>query len=208
MELYERIEQLIVTFRPVFSREATFHWFVLLLWGALLTTQPPAVTSYLNALGLSAEYYGHALHWFHSSGYEMDRVCRRWGQWLSNQPYGYRLKGHRVYVGDGIKVSKEGRKMPGVKGLHQESENISKPEWIRGHYFSALGLLIGLDSALFVSLIALKLHDGIVATTEEAELRLTEKMAELCVAYMVQGSYVVFDLPPKKWTFPISRNAG
>ena len=193
MELYQRIEQLIVIFRPAFSRDATFHWFVLLLWGALLTTQPPAVTSYLNALGLGAEYYSQALHWFHSSGYEMDRVSRRWGRWLSHQTDGYRLKGRRVYVGDGIKVSKEGRKMPGVKGLHQESDNISKPEWIRGHYFSALGLLIGLDSALFVSLIALKLHDGIVTTTDDEESRLTEKMAQLCVTHMSQGSYAVLD---------------
>lgn len=44
---------------------------------------------------------------------------------------------------DGIKVSKEGRQMPGVKRLHQESANVNKPEWIRGHYFSALGLLLG-----------------------------------------------------------------
>ena len=104
MELFERIEQIIVTFRPAFSRKATFEWFVLLLWGALLTTQPPAVTSYLNALGLGAEYYSQALHWFHSSGYEMDRVCRRWGRWLTHQTNGYRLRGHRVYVGDGIKA--------------------------------------------------------------------------------------------------------
>ena len=43
-----------------------------------------------------------------------------------------------MYVGDGIKVGKEGRKMLGVKRLHQESEDVSKPEWIRGHYFNAL----------------------------------------------------------------------
>jgi hypothetical protein len=49
MELYKRLEQIIVKLRPAFNREATFEWFVLLLWGVLLTTQPPAVTSYLNA---------------------------------------------------------------------------------------------------------------------------------------------------------------
>ena len=57
-------------------------------------------------------------------------------------------KGQRVYVGDGIKVGQEGRKMPGVKRLHQESEDVSKPEWIRGHYFSALGLLLSAEKAL------------------------------------------------------------
>jgi len=31
-------------------------------------------------------------------------------------------------------VRKEGRKMPAVKKRHLESDNTSKPDWIRGHY--------------------------------------------------------------------------
>ena len=64
MKLYERIEEILVALHPAFRREATFEWFVLLFWGVLLTTQPPAVTSYLNAIGLSEAYYtppGHRL---------------------------------------------------------------------------------------------------------------------------------------------------
>ena len=129
MELYERIEQITVTFRPAFNRELTFEWFVILLWGVLLTTQPLAVTSYLNTLSIGAEYYNHALHWFHLSGYEIDCLCRCWGRWLSAHPDTYRLNGKRVYVRDGIKVSQEGRKIPGGKRLHQESETLSKPEY-------------------------------------------------------------------------------
>ncbi len=40
-----------------------------------------------------------------------DRLCQCWGEWLEKHPNARRLKGQRVYVGDGIKVSKEGRKM-------------------------------------------------------------------------------------------------
>ena len=143
MELYKRIEPIIVKLRPAFNREATFEWFVLLLWGVLLTTQPPAVTSYLNALGLGEGYYHQALHWFHSTAFSLDDLCARWGRWLREHPNTQRLKGQQVYVGDGIKVSKEGRKMPGVKGLHQESEDVSKPEWIRGHYRECVGVVAG-----------------------------------------------------------------
>lgn len=114
MELYQRLEQIVVKLRPAFSREAPFEWFVLLLWGVLLTTQPPAVTSYLNALGLGEAYYHQALHWFASSALRIDDLCYRWGRWLSGHPKNRPLKEQRVYVGDGIKVSKEGRKMPGV----------------------------------------------------------------------------------------------
>ncbi len=192
-ELYQRLEQIMVQFRPVFRREATFEWFVLLLWGILLSRQPPAVTSYLNALGLGERYYHQALHWFNSSAFSVDTLCDSWGEWLKKHVACHRLKGQRVYVGDGIKVGKEGRKMPGVKGLHQESEDVSKPEWIRGHYFSALGLLLSAEKALFATLIVLKVHDGIEEIEEDAALTLVDKMALLCVNYMEKGSYALLD---------------
>lgn len=193
MELYERLEQIMIKLRPAFSRQATFEWFVLLLWGVLLSTQPPAITSYLNALGLSEGYYAQALHWFHSNGFSIDDLCYRWGCWLREHPHVRRLKGQPVYVGDGVKVGKEGRKMPGVKRLHQESEDVSKPKWIRGHYFSALGLLLGAGGALFATPIGLKLHDGIEAVEADAQTTLVEKMATLCVQFMVKGGYAVLD---------------
>jgi len=47
-----------------------------------------------------------------------------------------------VFVADGIKIPKEGRKVPAVKKLFQQSENNSKPTFIFGHSFEALGLLV------------------------------------------------------------------
>jgi hypothetical protein len=138
MELYERLEQILRELRAAFKREATYEWFVLLIWGVILTTQEPGVTSYVNALGLSEAYYGQALHWFSSRAFKIQKLCGVWGEWLRDHPNRHELRGQLVYVGDGVKVGKEGRKMPGVKKLHQESEDTSKPEWIRGHYFSAL----------------------------------------------------------------------
>lgn len=194
MKLYQRIEQILLQFRPVFSREATFKWFVLLFWSVVLSTQSPAVTSYLNALGLGEGYYHQALHWFHSSAFCVDSLCTAWGEWLSEHRFVSRLQGERLYVGDGIKVGKEGRKMPGVKGLHQESTDVSKPEWIRGHYFNALGLLMGSSAAVFAVPIAFKLHDGIEASDAESQtLTLVDKMARLCIRYIRAGSYVVLD---------------
>jgi hypothetical protein len=200
MELYQRLEQILGELRPVFSREATFRWFVLLVWGVLLNTQPPAVTSYVNAIGLSEGYYQQALHWFESSAFSATLLCAHWGQWLSQHPNVYRLKGQRVYVGDGIKVAKEGRQMPGVKGLHQESEDVNKPEWIRGHYFNALGVLLGAGTACFAVPLMLRLHDGIATTqTTQTESKpkkkttLVTKMADLCTTYATVGSYIVLD---------------
>ena len=192
MELYARIEQILKQLQPAFSREVPFEWFVLLRWGLLLSHQPAAVTSYVNGLGLDESCYGAALHWFHSTAFRMDDVCHRWGQWLSSHTAAQRLQGQLVYLGDGIKVGKEGRKMPGVKGLHQESADVNKPEWIRGHYFSALGLLLGQGKALFSAPIVLKLHDGIDPLAL-SKLTLVDKMAAVCVLYMEKGSYAILD---------------
>ena len=193
MELYNRLEQIMLEMRPAFSREATFEWFVLLLWGALLTTQPPAVTSYINALGLNESYYHQSLHWFHSSAFQVEQLCYQWNQWLERHPMTHQLNGQRVYVGDGIKVGKEGLKMPGVKGLHQESEDVSKPEWLRGHYFSAFGLLLGEAKALFAVPIIIQMHDGIEPLEANDDGTLVDKMATLCVQFAAQGSYVLLD---------------
>ena len=48
MELYARIEQILLKLRPAFSRDVLFELFVLLIWGLILSHQPPAVTSYVN----------------------------------------------------------------------------------------------------------------------------------------------------------------
>jgi hypothetical protein len=50
-------------------------------------------------------------------------LWKSWGKWLAGHPSVRRLNGQLVYVGDGIKVGKEGNKMPGVKRLPQESMN-------------------------------------------------------------------------------------
>jgi hypothetical protein len=78
MKLYQRIEQILLQFRPVFGREVTFEWFVLLFWDRVLNTQAPAVTSYLNALGLGEGYYHQALHGFDSSAFSADAPGAAW----------------------------------------------------------------------------------------------------------------------------------
>jgi hypothetical protein len=44
------------------------------------------------------------------------------------------INGRCVIAGDGIKIEKEGKKMPGVKLLHQSSESNNKADYIMGMY--------------------------------------------------------------------------
>ncbi|MHA6529649.1 hypothetical protein [Paenibacillus sp. BAC0078] len=66
-----------------------------------------------------------------------------------------------VLVGDGMKQAKEGRRMPGVKKLHQEYENVSKGEYIFGHLFGAIGILISDSRKWFCLPLFMNLQDGI-----------------------------------------------
>ena len=67
-------------------------------------------------------------------------------------------------VGDGVKECKEGRYMPGVKKLHQESENSAKGEYIFGHMFGGIGILIGdISQKMYCVLVSMRLHDGLRA---------------------------------------------
>ena len=65
-----------------------------------------------------------------------------------------------ILIGDGVKQSKEGRKMPGVKRLHQESENSGKAEYIFGHMLGAIGVLVGNVEKLFCLPLSASLQDG------------------------------------------------
>lgn len=51
--------------------------------------------------------------------------------------------------------------MPGVKKLHQESENVSKGEYIFGHLFGAIGILAGTPRKWFCLPLFINLQDGI-----------------------------------------------
>ena len=82
--------------------------------------------------------------------------------------------------------------MPGVKKLHQESENLNKKEWIRGHYFGCLCLLLGEGNALFAVPLILRVQDGLQQGAQQTNT-LVEKMADICVGLAKQGSYIVLD---------------
>jgi hypothetical protein len=65
-----------------------------------------------------------------------------------------------ILIGDGVKQSKEAKKMPGVKRLHQESENSGKAEYIHGHMYGVVGVIVGSIEKMFCLPLSASLHDG------------------------------------------------
>jgi hypothetical protein len=72
----------------------------------------------------------------------------------------FREEGKPILVGDGVKQGKEGKRMPCVKRLFQESEDSSKPMYLFGHMYGAIGVLVGSIEKLFCVPLSICIHDG------------------------------------------------
>lgn len=155
------IDEVLSSFRPCFSRKAAFEWFVVIIFGLMVRPDHLGLTAIIRGLALHPHHYESMIHFFRSSAWSLDslrlawfNVVRRWAPMLY-------VHGQVVLVGDGMKQAKEGRRMPGVKKLHQESENSSKGEYIFGHLFGAIGILAGSQCKWFCMPLFMNLQDGI-----------------------------------------------
>jgi hypothetical protein len=154
---------ILMTFREAFPRGATFCWFVVAVFGFIIRLDHHGVSSNIRWLGVRPDLYETFLAFFRSGAVKLDNVLRHW-QLLVTRRYAVRTQsGAFVLLGDGIKTAKEAEYMPGVKKLHQESENSGKAPWIFGHHFGVVGMLAGGMDKLFCIPLAAELHEGATA---------------------------------------------
>ena len=97
------------------------------------------------------------IHFFHTNSWNVSLLSKKWVQIVKASAPTYVEDDMYVIIGDGVKQSKEARKMPGVKRLHQESENSSKSEYI----FGSLGILIGNANKMFCAPVSATIQDGV-----------------------------------------------
>ena len=125
------------------SALSNIRWFVTITVGLMLRSDKLGVTSVIRDLALCPGCYDSMIHFFRASSWSLDSLRRCWFSAVRQYAPLYKEGNLHILVGDGVKQSKEGRRMPGVKKLFQESENSAKPEYIHGHMFGGLGILAG-----------------------------------------------------------------
>lgn len=157
------MNEILCAFRACFSRAAAFEWFVVLVVGLMVRSDHLGVTSIIRELALHPRHYESMLHFFRSSAWSLESLRRTWLETVRRFAPLMVVRGRVVLVGDGMKQAKEGRHMPGVKRLHQESENVSKSEYIFGHLFGAIGILAGTPQKWFCLPLFMNLQDGVKA---------------------------------------------
>ena len=160
------IENILCHFESCFSRRAAFRWFVAIIAGLMLRSDKLGVTSIIRDLALAPGCYEPMLHFFRASSWSLEDIRKCWHSAVSRYAPLYKEGNLHVLVGDGVKQSKEGRRMPGVKKLFQESGNSAKPRFIHGHMFGGLGILAGSIRNWACIPLSIRLHDGLQAARE------------------------------------------
>ena len=180
--------------QPAFSRWRTFVWFTVCVAGLSVRADKLGVTSIVRALGLDGKYYDNLLDNLHSTGVKLDALSATWAKVVLRVfPGLVRVNGRLVLVGDGIKVGKQGRKMPGVKSLHQESESNTKAEYIMGHSFQAVSILVQSALSIFAVPLAARIHEGIVETNRDRRTLMDKMIALLAIVDIEEPYYFVAD---------------
>ena len=160
------IDKVLCYFESCFSRRAAFHWFVTIIIRLMLRSDKLALTSLIRDLALNPGCYLSMLNFFRASSWSLDEIRQRWFFAVKELMPLYKECDFHVLVGDGVKQAKDGRRMPGVKKLFQESENSLKPEFIHGHMFGGLGILAGSVRNWACIPLSIRLHDGLQAAKD------------------------------------------
>jgi hypothetical protein len=185
---------LVCDLRSACARTRTFLWMALCLAGMSIRKDLLGVTSIVRALGLAPACYDRLLDLFHSPSLDLNKLTRAWCALVFRAHPGIlRVNGRPVLVGDGIKVAKAGRKMPGVKKLHQPSESNTKPEFIFGHSCQAVALLVHALSSVFALPLAGRIHEGTVFSNRDHRTLLDKMILLLDSLGIQQPFYFVAD---------------
>jgi len=154
------IHEILFSFYPCFSRAAAFEWFVVVVIGFMVRSDSLGITSIIRDLSLNPSLYLCLEHFFRASSWEWDSLFYAWVKTVASKAPLLRIAGRVLLIGDGTKRAADGKHMPCVKKMVQESESASKPEFIHGHFFGAVGILIGSALKSFCLPLSIQIHDG------------------------------------------------
>jgi len=182
--------------RPAFSRGSTYLWFVVCVAGLSVRTDPLGLSSVVRALGLD----GHRSHAsllgnIHSSGVHLERLNRAWTRAVFHL-FAARLErvnGRPMLLADGKKIAKSGKKMPGVRSLHQQSESNTKPSFVMGHSAQAVSILARAGESMLPVPLGVQIHEGTVFSNRDKRTLLDKLLIMIDGLGIAEPIYLVAD---------------
>lgn len=176
-------------FRNVFSREKTWLVFVMIVLGFIGSTEMVGVSSFCRFWLLDIPGYHTLNHFFRSSAWTLNGLLNHWFFFVSSQGLCMTSQGRIVILGDHSNLIRDGRKMPGVTTLHQESETQSKPGYFRGQCWGAIATVIGVAPFVFALPLMLQIHQGFQHLGREANkhaLTMGERIVDMALSFALK----------------------
>ncbi len=158
--MFGQIDTILSRFRPCFSRNAAFVWFSILMVGFMVRLDHAGASSFVRWLLLEPKRHEPILHFFRANSWSLPDVLTLWAQFIASRCSPITINERWIMLGDAIKAGKEAQRMPAVKKLHQGSSDNTKPEWIRGHHFAFIGLVVGTLSKAFCTPLEGRIVEG------------------------------------------------
>jgi hypothetical protein len=179
------------SFRGIFSRNSTWLVFCMIVLGFLGATEITGITSFCRFWGLGESVYHTFLNLFRSEAFCLCMLICQWTTFVLAQNETVMVQERAVLLGDHTYVPQDGRRMPGVVTMHQESETQSKPSYFRGHCWGAIGLLIGSLAAPFCLPLVLGIHQGLIHIgkqnkTEENDETLGTRIVQMALDFAIR----------------------
>lgn len=181
---------------PAFSRVLTYHWFIIVCAGFITRSDFLGITSIIRALNLVEKCYVKLLHFFHSTAWSAKSFMQRWQLQLVKHKEKVIVGDRVVFTGDHTKTPKDGRKVPAVSTLHQNSETGSKPSFFRGHHWGALAILFKAGKKYFSSPLEANIQEGKAGSENREKIPKTIKIVQMAQAIaenINQKAYLVLD---------------
>jgi hypothetical protein len=195
MELWNCWFSIILQLRQAFSRQSTFFWFITITAGMTVRNNDflGGVSSIVRSCWLHEKCYQLILDFFHSSAVNLEKLKILWAQiCFSVFPF-IKINNRPLLVADGVKIGKSGKKMPGIKLVHQASDDNSKAEFIMAHMCQSIGILIQGSSSVFCCPLSTEIQEGIKFSNRDKRT-LNDKLMDLIFRLKISfGWYLVAD---------------
>ena len=188
--MLDYIYHILRSFRKLFSRRTTWIYFCVVILGFIGASNMDGVSSFCCFWHLQTPGYLALLHLFRSSAWNLKDLLNYWENFVLSQNQTIKVNGRAVLIGDHTIVPKDGRRMPGVVTIHQDSETQSKPQYFRGHYWGAISLLVGTLAESFALPLNLRIHQGFAhlrkdGTTDQTPETMITRLVQMAIVFAV-----------------------
>lgn len=184
------IHAFLLHMKDAFKHKHTYQWFVIAFAGFIARLDFFGVSSIIRILKLPARCYPLILNFFRSNAWSSCSLFIAWLQWVISEQIITVINQRIVLIADHTKVPKDGRRIPALTALHQDSESAGKPAFFRGHEWGCLAMLTGSGSKTFATPVDAEIHND---SKEGSRIERIISMAIRSLDRQERDAYLVLD---------------